>query len=145
VRAVALSPPRQGAFLELYKRVLVVEDQPLILLSVCEALEAGGYATLAISTGIEAATLIEGETGQFAALVTDVRLGQGLDGWALAQRARELNPDLAVVYMSGDSAPEHGERGVKNSMMIQKPFVGSQIVRAVSALLNLQTAQLLQK
>jgi len=108
VRAVALSPPRQGAFLELYKRVLVVEDQPLILLSVCEALEAGGYATLAISTGIEAATLIEGESGQFAALVTDVRLGQGLDGWALARKARELNPDLAVVYMSGDSAPEHG-------------------------------------
>lgn len=131
--------------MELYKRVLVVEDQPLILLSVCEALEAGGYATLAISTGIEAATLIEDESGQFAALVTDVRLGQGLDGWALARRAREFNPDLPVVYMSGDSAPEHGARGVKDSMMIQKPFVGSQIVRAVSVLLNLRTAQLLPK
>lgn len=124
--------------MEHYRRVLVVEDHPLILLSVCEALEIGGYTTLAISTGVEAVSAIESEPGRFAALITDVRLGHGLDGWTVAKKARELNPHLAVIYMSGDSAPEHENRGVKDSIMLEKPFKGAQILDALSTLLNLR-------
>ena len=45
-------------------------------------------------------------------MLTDIRLGAGPDGWSVANRARELNPDMPLVYMSGDSAHQWTEHGV---------------------------------
>jgi DNA-binding response OmpR family regulator len=39
----------------------------------------------------------------FCAMVTDVNLGAGPDGWAVAKRARELNETLPVIYLTGAS------------------------------------------
>ena len=50
--------------------------------------------------------------------------------------AREASPNLPIVYISGDSAVEHSAQGVPDSMMIQKPFVGAQVVTALATLLN---------
>ena len=73
---------------------------------------------------------------QICALITDIRLGTGPDGWDLARHARELNARLPIVYMSGDSSQGHSARGVPDSLMIQKPFAPAQIVTAISTLLN---------
>jgi DNA-binding response OmpR family regulator len=69
-------------------------------------------------------------------LVTDIRLDDEKDGWHVARRARELNPLIPVVYMSGDSAADHSSQGVTHSIMVQKPFAPAQIVTAVSTLIN---------
>jgi CheY-like chemotaxis protein len=37
-------------------------------------------------------------------LVTDIKLG--LDGWQLARRVREIDPNFPIVYMTEDSAEE---------------------------------------
>ena len=102
--------------------ILLAEDEPLIGLSVRESLEEGGYAVHVAATGREALAAIEGDDFELAGLITDIRLGGGPDGWALARRARELKPELPVVYISGDSAHEHRARGVPDSLMVQKPF-----------------------
>jgi DNA-binding response OmpR family regulator len=68
--------------------------------------------------------------------VTDVHLGEGATGWAVAKRARELLPDLPVVYMTARGGPEWTSSGVPNSVLILKPFAVWQIVTAVSTLLN---------
>jgi CheY-like chemotaxis protein len=65
-------------------------------------------------------------------LVTDIELGGRLTGWDVAQRARELKPDLPVIYMTGNSGDEWASRGVPNSVLITKPFAPAQIVTAVS-------------
>jgi CheY-like chemotaxis protein len=116
--------------------VLLVEDEQLIALSVQEALEDGGYAVRAAASGIDAVSVLDQGSDQISALITDIRLGDGPDGWDLARLARELNPRLPVVYMSGDSSHGHSSRGVPDSLMIQKPFAPAQIVTAVSTLLN---------
>jgi DNA-binding response OmpR family regulator len=110
--------------------ILLVEDEQLIALSVQDALEEGGYAVCAAASGTEAFSV------QLSALVTDIRLGAGPDGWDVARHARELTPRLRIVYMSGDSSHEHSSRGVPDSLMIQKPFAPAQIVTAISTLLN---------
>jgi CheY-like chemotaxis protein len=69
-------------------------------------------------------------------VLTDIRVGQAPDGWQVARRARELVPDMPVVYISGDSAHEWSAKGVPNSIMVTKPFVGAQIITAISTLLN---------
>jgi DNA-binding response OmpR family regulator len=116
--------------------ILLVEDEPLIALSVQEALEDGGYAVRAAVSGIDAISVFDQGSEEISALITDIRLGTGPEGWDVARHARELNPRLPIVYMSGDSSHGHSSRGVPDSLMIQKPFAPAQIVTAVSTLLN---------
>ena len=116
--------------------ILLVEDEHLIALSVKEALEEGGYAVRAAASGADAISFLDEAKDQICALITDIRLGTGPDGWDLARHARELNARLPIVYMSGDSSHGHSSRGVPDSLMIQKPFAPAQIVTAVSTLMN---------
>ena len=116
--------------------VLVVEDEPLIGLTVEDALGEAGYDVRLISQAVEALHQLESAADVLSALVTDIRLQGGKDGWQVARRARELNPTLPVFSMSGDSAIDHSSQGVPHSLMVQKPFAAAQIVTAVSTLIN---------
>lgn len=117
--------------------ILLVEDEHLVALSIAEALQEGGYAVSAASTGNDAISVLEDETIVLSGVITDIQLGSGPDGWDVARRARELRPEIPIVYMSGDSAHEHSARGVPDSLMVQKPFAPAQMVTAISTLLNL--------
>jgi DNA-binding response OmpR family regulator len=69
--------------------------------------------------------------------VTDVNLSPGkLTGWDVAKRARELQPTLPVVYITGTDANDWASNGVPNSVLVAKPFAPAQIVTAISQLLN---------
>lgn len=69
------------------------------------------------------------------ALVTDVNLGPAPNGWEIGRHARELNPEIAVIYMTGDSEGQWGAEGVPGSLMIQKPLEPAQVASALSSLL----------
>jgi hypothetical protein len=68
--------------------------------------------------------------------VTDVSVRGRIDGWEVARRAREIDPEFPIVYMSGTSAADWPSKGVPNSIMLAKPFARAQLVTAVSQLLN---------
>ena len=116
--------------------LLLAEDEPLILLSTQDALEAGGYSVVTAETGSEALEVLEARAGELAGVVTDIRLGQGPSGWELATRAREIRPEIAIVYATADSAHEWSARGVPKSVVIQKPYASAQVVTAISTLLT---------
>ncbi len=116
--------------------VLVADDEPMILELIELALEGGGFTAVLSSSGAEALTHLQDDRRPIQALITDIRMGDGPDGWELARRARELNPRLPVLYMSGDSAAEWSAQGVPGSLMLQKPFAPAQIVTAVASLIN---------
>jgi DNA-binding response OmpR family regulator len=116
--------------------VLIVEDEALIAEVVCENLKDGGYAVEMVDNAADAIARIEGETATIQALITDVRLGDTMNGWDIARRARELVSDLPVIYMTGDSGADWSAQGVPNSVLIVKPFATGQVVTAVSTLLN---------
>jgi CheY-like chemotaxis protein len=71
----------------------------------------------------------------FDALVTNIKLEGGPDGWALARRARELDPSIAVLYVSGDSIAGHSENGVEGSRMLSKPFDPDELCEALADLI----------
>ena len=83
--------------------------------------------------------MLKGRTGNYRALVTDISLRGRIDGWEVAQQAREIDPQFPVVYMSGASAVDWPSKGVPNSIMLAKPFAPAQLVTAVSNLLNTGT------
>ena len=115
---------------------LVVDDELLIAEALREALEAEGFHVLVAATGTEALKLIDSESVALAALVTDIRLGEELNGWDVARHAREVHPLLPVVYISGDSVDAHSAYGVPDSVMLQKPFLNVQLVTALATLMN---------
>jgi CheY-like chemotaxis protein len=112
--------------------VLYVEDEPAVLELGVSALEEGGFRVASASTAAEAIRQLEAPDAAFAALVTDIDLRDNSSGWEVARRARELFPDLPVVYVSGGSAHEWASRGVPGSVMLTKPFALAQLVVAVS-------------
>jgi CheY-like chemotaxis protein len=119
--------------------VLVVEDEKLLRELVEPALADAGYSVLLAHNGSEALKHLEereSEEAPLRALVTDVQLGPGPSGWEIAKRARELHPEIPVVYVTGAAAAEWPSKGVPNSLIIQKPFAPAQVVTAVSQLLN---------
>ena len=117
--------------------VLVVEDEYLLQGDLQLALADGGFASKAVYTGEEALALFMGASTAYKALVTDVRLGDGLNGWEVARRIREKEPSLPVIYVTGSSAEDWASHGVPKSILVQKPFLPRQLIAALSNLLNI--------
>jgi CheY-like chemotaxis protein len=114
--------------------ILAVDDDALVLDVIVSALTDGGYAVLEAGTAEEAIAILEQRAGDLAGVVSDVNLGRGKPpGWDVARRARELNPGIAVVYLTGDSAHEWTAYGVPHSVMLDKPFAAAEVVVAVAS------------
>lgn len=89
--------------------------------------------------GNEGLSELDRDATRFSAVITDVKLGGGPNGWDVARRARELVPAMPVVYVTADSADDWAANGVPESVLIAKPFVPAQLVTALATLLNQQT------
>ena len=123
--------------MELSIPVLVVEDEQLIHALLTETLTEGGFAVEIAADGEDAIRMLNAPDASYRALVTDVNLSPGkLTGWDVAKRARELQAEIPVVYMTGAGSHDWPSRGVPNSVLVPKPFAPAQIVTAVSQLLN---------
>jgi DNA-binding response OmpR family regulator len=116
--------------------VLVIEDDEPVQVVVEDALVEAGFAPAIVASGEEAVTLLQGMAQEYRALVTDIALRGRIDGWEVAQRAREIDPNFPVVYISGASAGEWASKGVPNSVMLEKPFAPAQLIAAIANLLN---------
>ena len=118
------------------RTILIVEDEPTVLMFLEEALAEGGYTVVSARNGGEALNILGDGLSEFAALVADIRIGDGLDGWEIARCAREIIPDLPIVYITGDSALAWSAEGVANSLLLQKPFSRPQLESAIETLLT---------
>jgi CheY-like chemotaxis protein len=117
-------------------RILLVDDQAMILHSIVDAIEDGGFSTLTAMSGKEAIEALNDPKFQFSGLVTDVNLEAGMTGWEVARAARRRTPEIPVVYMTGDSAHEWPTQGVPNSLVLQKPFAMAQLTTAIAQLIT---------
>ncbi len=116
--------------------ILVAEDDQLIQQMIQGALSDGGFEVELVASGEQAITLLQDRQDAYRALVTDINLQGELTGWDVGRRARELNPEIPVVYMTGAAADQWTSHGVPNSVLLQKPFAPAQLVTAIAQLLN---------
>ena len=114
--------------------VLVVEDEEPLQLVIHDGLKDGGFDVFVVASAREALALLQ--SGVVSALVTDINVADGYNGWDIARQAREIDPSLAVVYATSVSADDWRAQGVPNSILMVKPFALAQLVTAVSQLLN---------
>jgi CheY-like chemotaxis protein len=118
------------------KLVLIAEDDALVSMAVEGIVSDAGFDSLVADSVHEAIVVLEGNSNRICALLTDIRMPGGLNGWDLARRARELQPLLPIIYMTGDSAAAWRAQGVPGSILLQKPFADAQLVTALTSLLN---------
>ena len=116
--------------------VLFVEDEDLIRELNAGELEEAGYGVVVVENGDGALEALDGSADPFCALVTDINLGKGADGWEVGRRARELDEQMPVIYMSGGGAHDWKTKGVPNSVLLGKPFTPTQLIAAVGTLLK---------
>lgn len=116
--------------------ILLVEDEPFVLLVAQDALQAGGYAVVPAQAASDALNVLDTRIDELSGLITDIRLPGGSNGWEIARHARELKADLPVVYVTADSAADWPSKGVPNSVVVQKPYAGAQLLTAISTLIT---------
>lgn len=84
------------------KRILIVDDDSLIITLIDSALDAGQYETRNASNVLDAMHLID--TENFDCLITDIILPPGEDGTKLMKYVREKYPKMAVLAITGGVA-----------------------------------------
>lgn len=81
--------------------VLVVEDEPLIRMTVADDLQAAGFCVLEAGNTDEALRLLETHSS-IRAIFTDIDMPGGLDGLKLAWIVRDRWPPIEIVITSGN-------------------------------------------
>ncbi|MCR9247073.1 MAG: sigma-54 dependent transcriptional regulator [bacterium] len=108
-------------------RILLVEDEETIAITLKDALEAEGFDVEHIATGDGAIARLEKQS--FDVVITDVRLpgAGGMDVLLAAKRAR---PDTEVVMMTAYATIDHAVEAMQNGAddYIQKPFLNEQVI-----------------
>jgi CheY-like chemotaxis protein len=111
-------------------RVLLVEDEFLIAEWVAECLFDQGFV---VQTATNAGDALRQLTaGPIDILLTDINLPGGMDGAALAQRARRLLPDLPVIYASALVATLAPGARVPGAILLRKPYEPEALGRLIA-------------
>jgi CheY-like chemotaxis protein len=110
--------------------VLVVEDEPFVRRFLTDALNDAGHAVHAVQNAEVALVILE-EGVRFDLLITDIMLPWGIDGLELAQRAKRIQPDLGVVYVTGLAGFTRCDLSALHGALLTKPMRVSQLLAAV--------------
>ena len=102
-------------------RIMVVEDEFLIRLTLVEALTDEGFDVIEVETGDEALPILSTDKS-IDLLLTDIQLPGRLDGKRLASCARETRPELPVLFMTGRPEPVAEENQSALDLYIAKPY-----------------------
>lgn len=109
-------------------RVLVVEDEPLILMSTVDMVSELGHAVHEAGSGEDALSVLERHTVDI--LLTDVGL-PGMTGTDLARQVRERWPSIRIVFASGDDSAR-SDSGIEDALQLTKPFTIDGLAKILS-------------
>jgi len=85
-------------------RMLIVDDDSDLRLTLCEHLAARNFIVSSAKNGAEAITLLQSRRHAFDIIFTDLMMPPGPDGMEVLKVAKQLNPLGCVVVMTGYSS-----------------------------------------
>jgi CheY-like chemotaxis protein len=111
--------------------VLLVEDEFLISEWISQSLSEQGFEVQTVANAADALAHLAALPVDI--LFTDINLPGGMDGEALARRAREMRPQLPVVYGSARATLLRQDARVPGSIVVPKPYDPALVGRLLTA------------
>src|SRR6266540_3457671 len=111
--------------------ILVVDDDPTILATVCEALDLEGFPVVTATNGAEA--LDEVDRHRPSLVLLDMRMPV-LDGWGFMRAVRERGLTLTVIVMTAAADARRWGREIGAQGVLAKPFDIDELVGVVQRL-----------
>lgn len=109
--------------------VLVVEDEPLILLDIVDFLSDQGFRVLEATNAVEALQQLENDAS-ISIMFTDVDMQGSIDGLKLAAAVRDRWPPIQIIVTSGHRKVSE-EDLPKGSPFFSKPYSLPLIVETI--------------
>lgn len=117
--------------------VLVVEDEALVRQYAEKQFQALGFDVISASHGSEALAMLQ-QSGRVDLLFTDVMMGDGMNGPELAAAARQVQPDIKVLFTSGyteNAMLRHGRLDL-GTQLLGKPWRREDLSRKLKTMQN---------
>lgn len=114
--------------------VLVVEDEPLILMNAIDMLYEAGFRTVEATSAAEAIAILNGRD-DVAAVFTDVQIVGNPDGLMLAHMVRERWPPVGLVVTSGRIFPVASELPIGGTFL-SKPYSSEALVNLLRSVIH---------
>lgn len=113
-------------------KIVVVDDEPTIVLMCRRVLEAQGHAVHGFTSVRDALTQLEAEAADL--LVVDYKMPE-LNGLEFIQRAWAIRPGLRVVMITAHGTREVIGRATQSGVqsVVLKPFTPSELAKGVAA------------
>ena len=117
--------------------ILVADDELVVRDLLQRFLGLEGYRVMCAADGMEAITLFHNHPGTFRAVILDVLMPR-MDGCATFREMRKLDPNVAVLVMSGFAPGENASQiiGQRGTSFISKPFVLGDVLIKLEGLLG---------
>jgi CheY-like chemotaxis protein len=119
------------------EKVLLVEDEEMLLDLLSGLLASQGYEVLAARDGQEGLEIYTANAGSIAIVLSDMGLPK-LGGWEMFQKMKEVNPKVKAILASGYFDPNVKmdllKAGAKD--FIQKPYVPDQILKRIREVID---------
>ena len=112
--------------------ILVVDDEPLIRMSLAASFEDAGFQVLEARNVLQAIAIIARE--RVGAIVTDVDMPGGLSGLDLVDLVAATSPSTALIVVSGRALPNDYELP-EGALYFSKPYSQEHIVRQASQMM----------
>lgn len=114
--------------------VLLVEDEIMISEWVAQSLSEQGFAVQTAANAADALDHLAAD--KVDVLLTDINLPGDMDGVTLARRARELRPNIPVVYASARATMLSPDARVPGAIILPKPYEPALLGRLLSAAMH---------
>jgi CheY-like chemotaxis protein len=101
-------------------RVLVVDDDELILALLVDAFEDAGFDVATAANAIDAHTVLEG-SGHVDLVVTDIKMPGKVDGLVFGHVVADLHPEIPIIVVSGVTQPDDRDLP-PGATFVPKPF-----------------------
>lgn len=123
-------------------RILLVEDDQLIVESLVELMSSEGYAIDSVSTQWEAISRVlldpaEGGGAPYALVLLDVTLAEG-NGFAVCSAIKQQRPELPVIFLTASDDEFTTVAGIQMGAddYIAKPFRPRELLARVAAVIR---------
>jgi signal transduction histidine kinase/CheY-like chemotaxis protein len=121
--------------------ILIVEDDPSVQAAVVLMIQDLGYKTLQAGSGAETLEILQ-SSQPIDLMFTDVVMPGEMQGRKLAAAAKELRPNLKIVFTSGytENSIVHNGRLDDGVHLISKPYRKNDLVRKLRTVLDEKSA-----